>query len=203
MRRICLAVSDGFSNIDGFPQSQRSAVARLFWAAFKDKLNPVMKPESKALQFIEMVADPAYAVCALAPDGALLGVAGFKTKSGGFIGGGLTELCAVYGFFGGIWRGLVLSLLERPLEPETLLMDGIFVEETARGMGIGTALLKAIKDKARACNCTKVRLDVIDINPRARALYERQGFQAGATSDIGVLQHIFGFQKSTTMICDV
>ncbi len=196
-------MSEDYSVIDGFTQKQRGAVVRLFWAAFKGKLNPVMKPETKALKFLEMVADPAHAICALTSDGTLIGVAGFKTKRGGFIGGGLKELCAIYGLTGGIWRGLVLSLLERPLEPETLLMDGIFVEDTARGMGVGTALLMAIKDKARDCNCSKVRLDVIDINPRARALYDRQGFQAGITSDIGPLHHIFQFQKSTTMICDI
>lgn len=81
-------MSEDYSVIDGFSEMQRDAVVRLFWAAFKGKLNLVMKPEAKALTFFEMVADPAHAICVLASDGTLIGVAGFKTKRGRFIGGG-------------------------------------------------------------------------------------------------------------------
>ena len=192
-----------YSVVDGFQPSQRDAATRLFWEAFNGKLFPVMKPEAKALRFLDLVADPAHAISAISRKGTLIGVAGFKTAKGSFIGGDLKELCAVYGIVGGSWRGLVLSVLERPLQAETLLMDGIFVSKSARGGGVGSALLSAIKEKATACGCSKVRLDVIDTNPRARALYERQGFISQCTSDIGPLRRIFGFQKATTMVCEV
>lgn len=196
-------MGEKWSVIDGFSDHQRAAAVRLFWAAFKGKLLPVMKPEAKAHAFLGRVADPCHAICVVGADGALLGVAGYKTAKGGFMGGGLRDLCAVYGVFGGVWRGVMLSMLERPLEENTLLMDGIFVDAAARGMGIGTVLLRAIKAKAGAHGYTKVRLDVIDINPRARALYEREGFVAGDSTDIGPLSHIFGFQNSTEMVFQV
>lgn len=183
----------------GFSPTQRDEVVWLYWDAFKDKLGLVMKPELKALEFLEMVADPDHAISAIAPCGTLLGIAGYKTKDGNFIGGDLKELRSVYGRFGGLWRGLFLSLLERQIETGVLLMDGIFVRPSARSQGVGSALLIAIKEKAASLGCSKVRLDVIDINPRARALYERQGFIAGKTSDIGPLRYIFGFRKTTTM----
>ena len=189
-----------FSIADGFPADQRDTVVGLFWSAFRRKLYPVMKPEDKALGFLAQVADPAHAISATAPDGSVIGVAGFKTEKGAFIGGGLREMCAAYGMIGGFWRGLVLSVLERSLQPGTLLMDGIFVDEAARGRGVGSALLSAIKEKAVALGCFKVRLDVIDTNPRARALYERHGFAAESTSDMGPLHRIFGFKKATTMV---
>ncbi len=116
------------------------------------------------------------------------------------MGGDLKELCSVYGVFGGTWRGLLLSVLERPLKSGTLLMDGIFVSPVARGQGVGSKLLSAIKEKAASLGCKTVRLDVIDVNSRARSLYEREGFVAENTSDIGFFRHIFGFQKSTTMV---
>lgn len=190
-----------FSIADGFPADQRDRVVRLFWASFRRKLYPVMKPEEKALSFLEQVADPGHAISAVLPDGSVIGVAGFKTAKGAFIGGGLKELCAVYGAIGGFWRGLVLSLLERPLQQGTLLMDGIFVSEAARGRGVGSALLSAIKERAVVLGCSSVRLDVIDSNPRAKKLYERHGFVAESTSDMGPLHHVFGFRKATTMIC--
>ena len=191
----------GFSVVDGFPPHQRDRVVRLFWEAFKGKLYPVMKPEPRALDFLSRVADPSHAISALSVDGEVIGVAGFKTAGGAFIGGGLRDMCAVYGMVGGTWRGLVLSLLERPLRPETLLMDGIFVSETARGRGIGSALLTAIKIKAVAVGCSRVRLDVIDVNPRAKELYERNGFITESVSDIGPLSRVFGFRKAAMMIC--
>lgn len=190
-----------FSIVDGFPPDQRERVVRLFWAAFRRKLQLVMNPEDKALDFFGLVADPGHAISALSPDGSVLGVAGFKTAQGAFVGGGMKELCAVYGMIGGFWRGLVLSLLERPLKPGTLLMDGIFVAETARGQGVGSALLSAIKARAAKLGCASVRLDVIDVNPRAKKLYERQGFAAESTSDIGPLRRVFGFRRATTMVC--
>ena len=63
--------------------------------------------------------------------------------------------------------------LERAMAPGELLMDGIFVDHGARGMGVGTALLTAIKAEAQSRGCSSARLDVIDTTPRA--LYERVG----------------------------
>ena len=188
-----------FTITEGFEPNQRELVADLYWQAFKTKLNPVMKPEKKALEFLSRVANPTHSISAVSLDGTLLGIAGFKTKNGAFIAGELADLQATYGWLGGFWRGMLLGLLERPLQARTLLMDGIMVSETARGLGIGTALLGAVKAKAIQLECKEVRLDVIDTNPRARALYERQGFVAQTSSSMGPLRHVFGFSKATTM----
>ncbi|WP_424968731.1 GNAT family N-acetyltransferase [Dinoroseobacter sp. S375] len=185
----------------GFPEAQRDRAAALYWQAFQGKLHRLMGPEAKALSFLRQVADPDFAISALGPDGRLLGVAGFKTAEGGFMGGEMADLRAVYGGLGALWRGLGLSVLERPVTPGILLMDGIMVEASARGQGIGRALLTAIKQTARSQGCRQVRLDVIDTNPRARALYEREGFVAGDTTDLGPFRALFGFRSATTMIC--
>jgi GNAT superfamily N-acetyltransferase len=190
----------GITISPGFLPAQRGAAAQLFWNAFGAKLGEVMGPEHLALTFVSAVADPAHAISAQGPDGALMGLAGFKTATGGFIGGGLTELAATYGWLGTAWRAPILALLERDLAADTLLMDGIFVAPNARGKGIGTALLKAIKLQAVQRGLSKVRLDVIDSNPRAKALYTREGFVAGEVQHLGPLRHIFGFRHATTMI---
>ena len=187
----------------GFCETERSTVAQLYWDAFSGKLGPVMRPRARALAFFTSVLDPEFALTARDNAGTLLGVAGFKTTSGALVGGSLQDLARVYGWFGALWRAGVLSLLERDTVTDTLLMDGIFVSPEARGRGAGTALLTAIKNEARDRGLSSVRLDVIDSNPRARALYEREGFVAGKTDDIGPLRHIFGFRSATKMICVV
>ncbi|WP_424985936.1 GNAT family N-acetyltransferase [Microbulbifer sp. S227A] len=173
--------------------------ARLFWQAFRGKLGRIMWPEQRALGFIGGNLDPQFALAARDHHGTLLGLAGFKDRNGALLGGDFRSLAASYGWFGAFWRGALLELLERDIEPDVLLMDGIFVSQAARGRGIGTALLRAICDTARARNLSAVRLDVIDTNPRARALYAREGFVEIDTQDIGLLRLLLNFRTSTRM----
>lgn len=187
----------------GFSETERGTIAALYWQAFGQKLGRVLGSAERAYAFFAPILNSDFAISARTSDGALLGLAGFKTAQGAMVNGSLGDLCQGYGWFGGAWRALILSVLERKLEPATLLMDGIFVADNARGQGVGTALLRAIKDHARAQGMERVRLDVIDTNPRARQLYVREGFEAAQTEYLGPLRHIFGFSSSTTMVFHV
>jgi ribosomal protein S18 acetylase RimI-like enzyme len=183
----------------GFPEEQRAAVAALFWGAFGDKLGRVLGPPLRGQAFVARVVQPEFALSAQGQGGELLGIAGFKTASGGLVGGTMRDLATIYGWPQALWRGPLLSLLERDLAADCLLMDGIFVSAQARGQGVGTALLRAVMTEAKARGMARVRLDVIDSNPRARALYEREGFVAIAEEGLGPLRHIFGFRSATRM----
>jgi ribosomal protein S18 acetylase RimI-like enzyme len=79
-------------------------------------------------------------------------------------------------------------------------MDGLCVDTAARGQGVGRALLAAIAAEAARRGYAEVRLDVIDSNLRARALYEREGFVAVGGQRIGLLRHVFGFAEAITMV---
>ncbi|MEM1431144.1 MAG: GNAT family N-acetyltransferase [Pseudomonadota bacterium] len=192
-----------FTIATGFPDAQRGAVARLFWDAFSDKLGRLLRPEAQALRFIEEALVPHFALSALDPEGQVLGIAGIKTEAGGLLTAGYRDLQKVYGHAGALWRGPLLDLTERRLEPGQLLMDGIFVAAQARGQGVGQALLREVLAEAARRGCREVRLDVIDRNARARALYERMGFVAVGEERMGLLRYVFGFARSTTMVCAI
>jgi len=183
----------------GLPPDQRAAAARLYWQAFGGKLGRVMGPEARALAFLVRVIREDHVIAALEGD-TLLGLIGFKTPQGAFAGGDMADLRAVYGLTGSLWRGALLEMLSREVDSERFLVDGICVAAEARGHGIGSALIEAICAEARARGYAEVRLDVIDINPRARALYERHGFVATRTAPMGPLRHVFGFAAATTMV---
>jgi ribosomal protein S18 acetylase RimI-like enzyme len=183
----------------GFPEDQRTTAALLFWQAFRGKLGKILAPEPKALQLCELLLNQEFALSALSPEGELLGMAGFKTDEGALVDGTLEDMRSVYGLWGGFWRGLILDVLEREATSGQLLMDGIFVSEKARGQGIGSALLEAVFEEGRQRGLSSVRLDVIDTNPRARALYERAGFKATKSEETGPFKHVFGFSSSTRM----
>ncbi len=182
------------------PPDRRAEVARLYWQAFGGKLGRILGPEPRAMAFLLRAIRDDHCLLAVAPDGQVLGVAGYKTRQGSFAGGSVDDLHAVYGRFGTAWRLALLRLLQRDVEHARFLMDGLCVLPEARGQGVGRALLAAICDEAAARGYAEVRLDVVDTNDRARALYEREGFRPVATEGIGPLRYVFGFASATTMI---
>jgi ribosomal protein S18 acetylase RimI-like enzyme len=184
----------------GFDDSERAQVAQMYWVAFGQKLGRVMGPKTRAIAFIKDVLDPTHALCARDTDGTLLGVVGFKTFASALVGSTWRDLARHYGWVGSTWRIGFLALLDRDTENARFLMDGIFVSDGARSQGVGTALLNAICAEAKFRGYREVRLDVIDSNPRARALYDREGFVAGGTHKLGPLKLIFGFDSATTMV---
>ncbi|WP_145104850.1 GNAT family N-acetyltransferase [Cereibacter sediminicola] len=184
----------------GLPSGQRRLAAELYWQAFGGKLDRVMGPEPRALAFLERVMRADHAIAALDGEGRLQGLAGFKTPAGGFAGGTFADMRAVYGVWGGTWRALILRALQSEVDNDRFLLDGICVARDMRSQGIGSALLAEICDEARRRGYASVRLDVIDSNWRARALYERQGFVAIRSHGIGALRHVFGFKAAITMV---
>lgn len=184
----------------GFDEGDRAEVALLYWQAFGPKLGRVLKPEIRALAFVRRVMRADHALVAYDDSGRVLGVAGFKSPHGAFVGGRTSDLEAIYGWFGGKWRAVLLNRLSRDIENERFLMDGLFVRTDQRGLGVGTALVRAVVAEAAQRGYGAVRLDVVDTNPRAKALYEREGFRAVKVIRLGPLRHLFGFATSTVMV---
>lgn len=184
----------------GLTDDHRAEAAVLYWQAFGGKLGRVLGPEPMALRFLQRVMQADQCLTAIDMDGRLLGLAGFKTPEASFAGGSRDDLRAVYGRFGGFWRGLALQLLGRDVDTQRFLLDGLCVSDSARGQGLGTALLEAVVAEARRRGYPAVRLDVVDTNTRARALYERRGFVLDRTAGIGPLRLIFGFRAAHTMV---
>lgn len=187
----------------GLPEHHRAAAAALYMEAFGAKIGPIIGRDARASAFIASVLRPCHAVVALDEGGALLGLAGFHDERGGFVGGGLADMQRHFGWLGGLWRGLALSIFERAAGDGQLLMDGIVVSAAARGRGVGGALIERIVALAQETGRSEVRLDVVDENPRARALYERRGFVPTAETGSRLLKPIFGFGRATNMVLPV
>ncbi|QYK41850.1 MAG: GNAT family N-acetyltransferase [Paracoccaceae bacterium] len=190
----------GWRILHGLPEGLRGEGARLYWQAFGPKLGRVMGPDDRALPFLARAIRTDHAVVALSADGRLLGLAGFRSPQGAFADTTLRDLIRGYGIFGGMWRAAALRLLAREIDNERFLFDGICVDRAARGQGVGTALIEAAADLAAGRGYGQLRLDVIDTNLRARALYERLGFRAAGVQRLGPLRHLFGFDTAITMV---
>jgi GNAT superfamily N-acetyltransferase len=57
-------------------------------------------------------------------------------------------------------------------------LEDIFVEEAARGSGLGRALIEAAFRQARERGCARMELDVNEANAGALKLYESMGFDS-------------------------
>lgn len=189
-----------FTLHQGIPAHLLGDAAQLYWQAFGGKLGRVMGPQTKALRYLGRVIRRDQAIVALDHNGGLLGMAGYKTHAGSFAGGEPDDLRAVYGLAGMVWRMPLLWALGYEVDNDRFLLDGICVTKSARGSGIGSALMAAISAEGAARGYSHMRLDVVASNFRAKALYERLGFAVEKTDDIGLLRFAFGFRHSHTMI---
>lgn len=62
-------------------------------------------------------------------------------------------------------------------DSEDCCLEDIFVEEEARGSGVGRALVEAAFERARERGCARMVLDVNEANAGALRLYESMGFE--------------------------
>lgn len=184
----------------GWNLDQAGRIAELYEIAFGSKFAKAIGNKELRVDVISRSLVPEFSYVAVVDD-SVVGIAGFQTDKGSLTGGlDLEGLIKSLGFFRGIWAGLIFSLFERTPKENELVMDGIVVDATQRGFGLGSKLLDQIIDHAKNNNYETVRLDVIDSNPRAKKLYESKGFSATQTEHFPYLKWLIGFSGSTTMV---
>ncbi|MCY4023192.1 MAG: GNAT family N-acetyltransferase [Anaerolineaceae bacterium] len=183
----------------GLADPYRDQAALLYMEAFRPLLQPLLGDGPRGLDLLARSMNPTHAFAAIRA-GQLAGLAGIQDTAGSLLDIGLPAMIRGYGLPGGGLRYLAMVLLlSRSRESGTLLMDGIAVAPECRGQGIGTQLLQAVCEHAREGGYRDLRLDVLDNNPRARALYERTGFVAVKERSYPFLQRFFGFSAVTEM----
>ena len=183
----------------GLHERYRYSAASLYDQAFGQKFSVAVRSDKDRLSVLERCIEPEYAIVAIT-DSKLVGIAGFHTSKGSLTGNiTYSNLVSQLGALKGSWAALIFSLYERKPTSGELLMDGISVHSDYRGKGIGSKLLDEIVRYACENKYNRIRLDVIDINPRARKLYETKGFKAVNTDNFLYLRWLLGFSGSTTM----
>ena len=189
--------------VHGFSESMRNSAARLYDDAFGVKFSVALRSKSRRIELLAQTFCPYFAFCAI-HDNQLVGLAGYHTSSGSLTGGmNYRGLLANLGFIRGNWAAMIFSLYERKPSVGELVMDGIAVDERMRGRGVGTHLLDMLTEYAAKERFKTIRLDVIDTNPRAQQLYERNGFVVTKTERFEYLRWLISFGASSTMECNV
>ncbi|WP_043471904.1 GNAT family N-acetyltransferase [Arthrobacter sp. Rue61a] len=189
---------ESLSITHGFDDTDRLVVALLYWEAFERKLRPGFSDNRDGVGVLQAAVRSDRFLVARSIS-RIVGVCGFHSTGAGALDLSWSLLRSRLSTAAALRAWLLLSPLGRAEKAGTLTLDGICVDRTARGSGVGTALLDAAYDLAVTAGASAVRLSVVDTNPRARSLYERQGFVPRNSGNLGILAPIYGFDHYTTM----
>ncbi|ACL05810.1 GCN5-related N-acetyltransferase [Desulfatibacillum aliphaticivorans] len=181
----------------GLPEEYRKHVAEAYVRTFPHKFETIMGGTEKARQVLERDLNPDCALVA-SSDGDFAGVAGINILGTRLVKTRKRTFVRTFGLLSGLLRFGAFRAVSRKAPARELLFDGLVVEEKMRGKGVGSRLLQGVVDYARDRGFSVIKLDVLDTNPRAKALYERTGFKPVKTESYPYLYSL-GFSGVTTM----
>ncbi len=190
--------------IRGLPEDLRAAGVVLFDTAFGDKLRIAIPDRDKRVAYLARVLCREHVVAATRAD-ELVGMIGLRSGEGAYRGGLLDipwdprPFRDLLGLRGAIRAGLNLRFADHRPAADELYVDGVAVAASERGQGIGTRLLDEAATIARESGFRWLRLDVIDTNPRAQALYERLGYRVTKVEKVYWMQRWTGYGAIISM----
>jgi len=188
-------------NID---EKGKTEVARICLSAFRKKFRSFWLfdgDEERIVNYLKDTLNYDSAFYAYYMD-ELIGYIGLELKDCRFKRFRFGMLKKHYGFFGGLWRYIAnveMDLFIRHPAGNEIHVDTVAVSEKSRGKGAGNLLLDAAFEYGRELRKEKATLQVVDINPGARKLYEKKGFVVNKVKNYGVLFPSAGFRKVVSM----
>ena len=131
----------------------------------------------------------------------LVGVLGIHHQETRFIHLHFPTLKKEFGIMGGVIRKLTGSVFKdlHPLARNEMRVQAIAVSPEARGQGVGTALLDAFFKHGFDKGCSVFRLEVVNTNTRAKALYKTLGFETCGQIPFGPIAWRAGFSSQYRM----
>ena len=177
----------------GLPEKYLSSAADLFLNALGDKFTPILGDNNKAKQLLELSINQSNCF-SVENESNLLGFLAFQINETTFLSPSLTTIISMYGVLRGILKAISLSMLGHKTESSEIYIEAVAVSELARGKGIGTKLFDAIFQFANEKEYKSITLQVIDINPRAKELYKRLGFEVVKQNKTWPLNKWIGWQ---------
>ncbi len=185
----------------GFEEKDRKIVAELYAIAFKRKFVNLLGDVDTVSKLLSDGLNSDYCLACYKED-ELVGIAGFHVASDALLNISISDFIKQFGFFKGLFKALTSGIVfyRKSTPDDELLMDGIAVREGFRGQGIGTLLFDELFLWAKTNGYSYIHLDVIDENPKAKALYERLGFKETSYEKVpGFIEKLIGVSGFTHM----
>ncbi len=156
-------------------EADRVRMALVIDGAFSENLHPHLPNPESRLKVLAAGVDIGCAIGAFERD-QLVAVAGLRTADASVFDGMTFSLLRREMGTGAIRARLVLKLLDSSVEPDTIRIEFLAVDEAARGRGVGSMLLEAVANRGCQLGAKRAVLDVDSTNTVARELYRREGY---------------------------
>ena len=200
-------MTDNNSNLEsaitiqmGLDRALIHEVAELYDQAFVGKFKRAVPSRSKRLSLWAELVNPSQVIGAFRGQD-LSGILLYSTptSSGWLRSAAVKKVFETLGPWDAVRCLVVFALFEKPLPANHLYIEAIAVSKTARGLGIGSLLLNTAKVFAAGEQLVGLQLRVILENPRAKALYEREGYQTLSRESFGVMKSFIGIAGADLM----
>jgi ribosomal protein S18 acetylase RimI-like enzyme len=187
--------------LDYLPEEFRDSAVQLYFNSLKEKLEPILGGDRRAHEVLASGIETDKCLLAVC-NKKLVGVMGIQTNKGAFVNPSLKTMTKLYGVLGGILRMVGLTILHHSTSTDEFHIDGVAVTRKMRSEGIGSGLFDLLEQTASKKGIRTISLEVIDTNPRAKALYEQLGFVEIKTQTIWPFNLFikFPFSSATLMI---
>ena len=158
----------------GIPPGQNLAAAQVLYDGLEE-IRTIFGPRDRALRVIaHSLREDRTFTCML--DSRVIGVAGLNYGGNPSLDVNGSDVFREYRL--SAFKVAFLGLLfEERTAPDELYLESLAVSASHRNRGIGRKLLDAVLEQAVAEGLTRVRLRVVEPNLRAKAFYERVGFE--------------------------
>jgi ribosomal protein S18 acetylase RimI-like enzyme len=184
---------------NNLPENQRRQAADIYYDAFSRKLTMLTASRQELTALLARIFNPQRAIIALGGDGCV-GLAGLHYDREYFTRTQRSIFTEELGWLRGLPGYLLFHAFEPTPPEDQLRIECLAVSPKDRGKGIGSKLLQAVYSLAKKAGKSAVSLEVVDTNPNAQRLYERQGFKAIRSMHYPYLRNIAGFTAVHVMV---
>ncbi len=169
-----------FDIVEGIDERCVSGALRMFYAAFAAKLRIGFRDANDLVRLFHDSVDRTSCFSAIA-DGRCVGLLTFQAGGREFFHLRAAALVTRFSPLRAVLVLVNLLLLDEDGPADAFIVETLAVDRSARGMGVGTALLRQAEAAARAMGVRRMLLGVIAENHGAIRLYERLGYRTTRT----------------------
>ncbi|MBM3705715.1 MAG: GNAT family N-acetyltransferase [Actinobacteria bacterium] len=170
----------------------------ILYEAFSRKISALIKSREKAIEIHKRALKLPYVFFALL-DGEIIGIAGLHYSNQSFLEFRYTDIRKSFNPFKSVFYYFVFRMVVPKIGKDVIRIDSLAVDVHFRGNGVGTMLIEEVCEFARKNGFREVMLEVVDTNPRAKALYERLGFVQKKVKKYYFLTRSAGFSSESIM----
>lgn len=184
----------------GIPEQFRDSAVKLYSQLFYSKVAIITKHPATINLLVNASLSLRFSIGAFKND-KLIGLAGINTQDGSFSYNKLTYLglVTILGLLRGSWGYMILKLYQHNLKQNEVFLEGLYVQSKFRGCGVGKSLISEVKRYSETLGLSKVRVNLLYSNNKARELYEKTGFSITKNNRYFLLLCNLGYGSLYTM----